>query len=178
MAYRCPTAERVSAGFVENYELEFRRVAMIVPKQDSKVPVLVRELKPEDEKNLDRYEGFPHMYRKETIPVKIGDEVVDGMVYIMNEGQISPPPESYYTGILEGYVDNGMDASYLKAASERAYSHYLSELQERCIDCSEDEGYAFDEDDEEDYDYDEDEDESIDPDIDGQLTIDHRGLRM
>ena len=37
MAYRCPTAERISTGFVENYELEFRRVATIVPKQDSKV---------------------------------------------------------------------------------------------------------------------------------------------
>ena len=45
MAYRCPTAERVSTGFVENYELEFRRVATIVPKQDSKVPVLVWELR-------------------------------------------------------------------------------------------------------------------------------------
>ena len=41
------------------------------------------------------------MYRKETIPVKIGDKVIDGMVYIMNDGQISPPPESYYTGILK-----------------------------------------------------------------------------
>lgn len=190
MAYRCPTAERVSTGFVENYELEFRRVATIVPKQDSKVPVLLWELKPEDEKNLDRYEGFPHMYRKETIPVKIGDETVDGMVYIMNDGQISPPPESYYTGILKGYVDNGMDTSYLKAASERAYSHYLSDLQKRCVDCSEtedydldedeDEDYDLDEDEDEDYDYDDfdDEDEGIDPDIDGQLTIDHRGLRM
>ena len=194
MAYRCPTAERVSTGFVENYELEFRRVATIVPKQDSKVPVLVWELKPEDEKNLDRYGGFPHMYRKETIPVKVGDEVVDGMVYIMNDGQVTPPPESYYAGIMEGYLANNMDTSYLRSAAERSYSHYLSDLQKRCVDCSEtedydldedeDEDYDFDEDEDEDedydedYDYDEDEDESIDPDIDGQLTIDHRSLRM
>ncbi len=66
MAYRCPTAERVTTGFVENYELEFRRVATIIPKQDNKVPVLVWELKPEDEKSLDRYEGFPNMYRIST----------------------------------------------------------------------------------------------------------------
>ena len=179
MAYRCPTAERISTGFVENYELEFRRVATIIPKQDNKVPVLVWELKPEDEKSLDRYEGFPNMYRKETIPVKIGDEVVDGMVYIMNGGQISPPPESYYTGILKGYVDNGMDTSYLKAASERANSHYLSELKERCVECDETEDYDFDDDYDEDEDYDEyDDDEEIDPDVDGQTRIDYRGLRM
>ncbi len=180
MAYRCPTAERVTTGFVENYELEFRRVATIVPKQDGKVPVLVWELNPEDENSLDRYEGFPRMYCKETIPVKIGDEVVDGMVYIMNGGQISPPPESYYTGILKGYVDNGMDTSYLKAASERAYSHYLSELQEMCVECDETEGYDFDDDydENEDCDYYEEDDEDIDPDVDGQTRIDYRGLRM
>ena len=182
MAYRCPTAERVTTGFVENYELEFRRVATIIPKQDNKVPVLVWELKPEDEKSLDRYEGFPNMYRKETIPVKIGDEVVDGMVYIMNGGQISPPPESYYTGILKGYVDNGLDTSYLKAASERAYSHYLSELQEMCVECDETEDYDidddYDEDEDDDYDFDYDDDEDIDPGIDGQTRIDYRGLRM
>ena len=179
MAYRCPTAERVSTGFVENYELEFRRVATIVPKQNGKVPVLVWELKPEDEKSLDRYEGFPHMYRKETIPVKIGDKEFNGMVYIMNEGQISPPPESYYTGILKGYVDNGLDTSYLKAASERAYSHYLSELKERSVECNETEDYDFDDDYDEDEDYDEyDDDEEIDPDVDGQTRIDYRGLRM
>ena len=180
MAYRCPTAERVSTGFVENYELEFRRVATIVPKQDNKVPVLVWELNPEDENSLDRYEGFPNMYRKETIPVKIGDKVVDGMVYIMNGGQISPPPESYYTGILKGYVDNGLDTSYLKAASERAYSHYLSELQEMCVECDETEGYDFDDDydENEDCDYYEEDDEDIDPDVDGQTRIDYRGLRM
>jgi len=177
MAYRCPTAERVSTGFVENYELEFRRVATIVPKQDSKVPVLVWELKPEDERNLDRYEGFPHMYRKEIITVKIGDQEINGMVYIMNGGQIEPPPESYYTGILKGYVDNGMDTSYLKAASERAYSHYLSELQEMCVECDETED--IDEDEDEGYEFDEyDDDERTDPDIDGQTRLDYRSLRM
>ena len=70
MAYRCPTAERVSTGFVENYELEFRRVATIVPKQDSKVPVLVWELKPEDEKSLDRYEGFPVCTARKRSPLR------------------------------------------------------------------------------------------------------------
>lgn len=177
MAYRCPTAKKVSVGVVENYELEFRRVATIVPKQDSKVPVLVWELKPEDEKSLDHYEGFPRMYRKETIPVKIGDKEYNGMVYLMNHGDITPPPESYYMGILKGYVDNGLDTSYLKAASERAYSHYLSELQEMCVEC--DETKDIDEDEDDDYDFDEyDDDEEIDPDIDGQTRIDYHSLRM
>ena len=165
MAYRCPTAEKVSTGFVENYELEFRRVANIVPKQDSKVPVLVWELKPEDEKNLDRYEGFPHMYRKETIPVKIGDKEFNGMVYIMNYGEPQPPPRDYYQGIAEGYEANGMDTAPLREAWYRAYDQYTTRIMQSSRDVSED--YDYDED--EDYDYDEDEDydydENEEPDI-------------
>ena len=189
MEFRCPTAIRLSPGFVENYELEFRRVATIVPKQDSKVPVLLWELTPEDEKRLDRYEGFPHSYRKETIPVKVGDKEYNGMVYLMNYGQVTPPPESYYAGILEGYLANHMDTSYLRTAAERSYSQYLDRLEDGYMklslselqdfdDGDEDEDPDYDED--EDYDYDEydDEGESIGSDIDGQLTIDHHGMRM
>ena len=165
MAYRCPTAERVSTGFVENYELEFRRVATIVPKQDSKVPVLVWELKPEDEKNLDRYEGFPNMYRKATIPVKIGNKEFKGMVYIMNNGRIAPPPESYYAGILQGYIDNKMDVSFLQKACAKAYYMYLSELRENYVKSAEVESFDLVQEDDEYYDYDEDEDEE--PDVTG-----------
>ena len=77
-------------------------------------------------------------------------------------------------------MDNGLDTSYLKAASERAYSHYLSELMERCVECNETEGYDFDDDydENEDCDYYEEDDEDIDPDVDGQTRIDYRGLRM
>lgn len=157
MAYRCPTAEKVSPGFVENYELEFRRVATIVPKQDSKVPVLVWQLKPEDEKNLDRYEGFPHMYRKEIIPVKIGDKEFNGMVYIMNYGEPQPPTREYYQGIEAGYEANGMDTAPLRAAWNRAYDQYTTRIIQQSRDISESGN--------EEYDYDEDCDEDEDPDM-------------
>jgi hypothetical protein len=35
------------------------------------VPVLVWELTPADEAMLDRYEGFPFLYRKETVRVRL-----------------------------------------------------------------------------------------------------------
>jgi len=65
MACRCPTATKFGSGTISDYELQFRRVATIVPKTDSVVPVLLWELEPSDEKGLDRYEGYPNFYRKE-----------------------------------------------------------------------------------------------------------------
>lgn len=67
MARRCPTATVVGTGWVHNYQLTFRGVATIVPKENSSVPVGIWEIDEAAEQALDRYEGYPHLYRKETI---------------------------------------------------------------------------------------------------------------
>ena len=65
MAFRCPDSKVVTTGMISDYELQFRQVATIEPKEGSEVPVLIWELGGQDELSLDRYEGFPHLYRKE-----------------------------------------------------------------------------------------------------------------
>ena len=65
MAHRCPNSKVVSKEMMQGYELEFRGVATIVPKEKSEVPVLIWEIDGRDEHSLDRYEGFPNLYRKE-----------------------------------------------------------------------------------------------------------------
>lgn len=130
MARRCPNSKIIGTAMIENFELEFRRVATIVPKEGSQVPVLLWELSPQDEKNLDRYEGYPNHYRKENFNVKVGDTVCKGMAYVMNYGQISMPPTAYYNGIFEGYKANGMDTKYLVTALENAYSAQFEDLDE------------------------------------------------
>lgn len=67
MQFRCPTAKRIDTAILNGYELEFRGVATIVPKQDAAVPVLLWELEPQDERALDRYEGYPRLYRSPTV---------------------------------------------------------------------------------------------------------------
>jgi hypothetical protein len=62
MAYRCPTAKVYGKGMLLDYQLLFKgrednAYATIEPKRGSKVPVLVWELQPEDEKALDYYAG-------------------------------------------------------------------------------------------------------------------------
>lgn len=114
MAHRCPTARPYKVGVVHNFKLVFRgqhggAVATIEPteSEEDKVPVLLWEIQPPDERELDRYEGFPWLYRKENIPVEVEGETLEVMAYIMNEGKpIAEPSGVYYKTILQGYIDN------------------------------------------------------------------------
>lgn len=55
----------IGTAMIPDYELEFRGVATIVPKKGAEVPVLMWEIDQQDELNLNSYEGFPRLYRKE-----------------------------------------------------------------------------------------------------------------
>ena len=120
MAHRCPNSKIVSKEMLKGYELEFRGVATIVPNDKSEVPILIWEIDGRDEHSLDRYEGFPNLYRKELFEIEVDGEKKECMAYLMNKGQISPPTSYYYNVINQGYEANGMDTSYLRAALERS----------------------------------------------------------
>lgn len=115
MRYRCPTAKVVGNGYVEDYELTFRLYATIEKAKDKKVPVTVWEIDEVCEASLDRYEGYPRLYRKEIFSVDVSGKSYDAMVYIMNE-DVRPyhiPNESYYKVVLQGYVDMELEIDYL-----------------------------------------------------------------
>ena len=75
---------------------------------------------PADEKKLDCYEGYPRLYRKETVQVELNGETVDAMVYIMNSEGVRPPGRYYYDVIREGYEANGLDTAPLKQALQES----------------------------------------------------------
>lgn len=135
MAYRCPNSKIVSKEMLKGYELEFRGVATIVPNDKSEVPILIWEIDGRDEHSLDRYEGFPNLYRKELFEIEVDGEKKECMAYLMNKGQISPPTSYYYNVINQGYEANGMDTSYLRAALERSVcEQYFDEIQDEELD--------------------------------------------
>ena len=126
MAVRCPDAKVVEPAVLENYELLFRGndrafgVATILPKEDGLVHGLLWKITPECERSLDLYEGFPHLYEKQEIPLttKSGQQV-SAMVYVMTrerERMPSIPTRSYYIGILEGFQQNGLPENSLEQA--------------------------------------------------------------
>jgi len=122
MAYRCPYATVLGAAELSGYKLLFRgdkngAVATVEPTEDGSVPVLLWEITPRDEEALDRYEGYPHFYRKETVTVPLDGRPLEAMVYIMNEGHpLGIPSEYYLNTILEGYASAGFDRVILGKA--------------------------------------------------------------
>lgn len=133
MKCRCPDSFIIGNGFINDYELEFRYFANIKKSRGMKVPVVVFSISEKDEKALDQYEGVSvGLYRKETLQVKLesvnqslginlDDQRRDtyAMVYIMNEEErpLSPPSESYYNVVRQGYLQHGLDMSVLATAA-------------------------------------------------------------
>ncbi len=130
MARRCPNSKVIGTAMIPDYELEFRGVATIVPKKGAEVPVLMWEIDQQDEINLNHYEGFPRLYRKEIFEIEVNGKIREGMAYLMNYRGIAPPTAQYYNGIKKGYEDNGMDTKYLHDALVRSVEYQQAELCE------------------------------------------------
>ncbi len=126
MAHRCKTARIVGTAHLQEYRLLFRgqngsAVATVEQSVGSEVQCLVWEITPADEQSLDRYEGYPILYRKKTVSVILDGEQSDVMVYIMNGGrQTGMPSCYYYSTIIEGYRNAGFDTDKLKQAVEES----------------------------------------------------------
>lgn len=133
MLVRCPNAKVVGASEIKDYALVFRggrygAVATIEPKEGASVPVLLWKITPKDENALDIYEGFPRLYKKETMKLEMDDKNVSAMVYVMTPGH-SPgiPTASYYNTICEGYKTAGFDTKIVENAVE--YSEELMDIE-------------------------------------------------
>ncbi|WP_392486576.1 gamma-glutamylcyclotransferase family protein [Haloimpatiens sp. FM7315] len=127
MARRCPTAKIYGKGLLKDYRLLFKGVpnnayATIEPFKGGKVPVLVWELKPTDEKALDIYEGFPNFYYKKDLKVELeGGEKVTAMIYIMTDKikdriNLNLPSERYLKIVEDGYIVSSFDIGFIEEA--------------------------------------------------------------
>lgn len=130
MRHRCPDAYPVGTCMLKNHKLVFRRGFLTIePEQGASVPVAVWAISRDDEKNLDRYEGYPRFYYKKEFPLvfsgREGDQVreiiVDGMAYIMTDGfPIQAPSDTYMRTCMEGYLNFGINPDFLLDAYREA----------------------------------------------------------
>ena len=129
MYHRCPDAEPVGKGIIKGWRLMFKgsqsgNYATIEKEEGCTVPVVVWAISEKDEERLDRYEGWPHFYVKETVEFDyIGDRPGrrvkgEGMVYIMppDESTLGLPSQRYFDVLLEGYQRFGLDLKILYKA--------------------------------------------------------------
>ena len=127
MQYRCPSAELIGTTWLEDHRLVFRRSGSgfylsIDEKEYSHLPAAVWKISAEDEKSLDRYEGFPRHYRKKSVFVTVkndrGEEKrYKAIVYYLPESRPAGKPADDYMDIcIEGYHDLHLNMRYLEEA--------------------------------------------------------------
>ena len=133
MAYRCPNARLIGMGQLPNHRLEFYLHATVERSRahGASVPVAVWEIDADDERSLDRYEGFPTYYTKHRRRVLMDDgSEIEGMVYIMNMIRPQPPTASYYNGIHAAYQKLGL-SSEIKRVLEPALQRSIERDRRR-----------------------------------------------
>ena len=136
MKKRTPDAVIVGTGILQGWRLLFRQFATIQQNEKFNTPVLVWKISAQDEKNLDKYEGFPRFYRKKNLSVNVksldGEDLgeLTAMVYIMtsravNSRLANPLPSDYYYSILDkGYETFGFDTNILEDALLEVCEHF------------------------------------------------------
>ena len=141
MKFRCPTAELLGTGLLEGWRLMFKgsltgAYATIEREKGLTVPILLWRISAADEERLDRYEGFPSFYYKQTIQAVKTDEHgakcghTRGMAYIMHEERKFGIPSGHYLRILDAaYKKFGFDEEILGDAYD------YSQPQEKDLPC-------------------------------------------
>ena len=124
MAVRCPQAGVVGKAVLEGYELAFRRgVLTILPKEGGRVNGLLWRVNAWDELTLDRYEGYPHLYTKELLPVQTDSGPKNAVAYVMTAPyceKVQPPGATYLQTVLDGCRMAGFDPKVVLQAAAQA----------------------------------------------------------
>jgi hypothetical protein len=139
MAFRCPAAQVIGKGWLMDYQLMFLGttirdcgVATVEPHKGRRVPILLWAISPDCEKTLDRCEGWPTLYRKETLPISgitwmlnditampVDVTEVPAMTCIINQGHPATPSVNYLDTIERGYRAVGFHLRYLAEGIRR-----------------------------------------------------------
>lgn len=124
MRLRCPDARPAGSLEVHDAALVFRLFADVVVQRGSSVHGGLWWISPEDEMNLDRYEGVSQrLYVKRYLRMKVGERVRKVLFYQMGTDRgIMPPGQSYVDVITQGYKDFGLPLEALSDAVAGSWS--------------------------------------------------------
>lgn len=115
MRSRCPHAVPIQPLHLDGYRLAFSGPATILTDSEGRVPGALWAISDQDEIALDQFEGYPTLYRKETIK----QDGLEFMVYVMNADTPWEPSRPYLEIIEEGYDHWGLVREDLDLAVQR-----------------------------------------------------------
>ena len=118
MSQRCPDSKPMFTAILDNYKLIFAGwsrkwrggVAGIKPFRGERVLGAVYEISDKDLKSLDRNEGYPDVYNRQSVRVRKEDgDTVEAITYIkVDQSEETQPSPDYVSIIRQGYRDWGM----------------------------------------------------------------------
>ncbi|MEO0302046.1 MAG: gamma-glutamylcyclotransferase family protein [candidate division WOR-3 bacterium] len=123
MKERCPNSKFFKRAYLEGYMFvydgysPFRKgaVANIVPEEKSIVWGAIWEIDEHSLKELDRYEGYPHSYKRKIVKVKDDDgNEYEAWVYYREGEKEGIPSREYRKTIFEGAKECGLPEDYIK----------------------------------------------------------------
>jgi gamma-glutamylcyclotransferase (GGCT)/AIG2-like uncharacterized protein YtfP len=131
MAGRCLGARCLGPAVLPDHRFRFAHHADVIPDPGNGVYVVLWEITRSDLASLDRLEGWPTYYDRDWVPVRWQGQTIQALTYYMQPGcPDSPPSQSYWDMLTEGYAENGLPADQLyqalkhsKLNTERSYHH-------------------------------------------------------
>lgn len=140
MAVRCPMAQLVCRAVLEGYELAFRcGVLTILPKAGGRIDGILWKVNDRDERALDRYEGYPHLYTKESLTVQTDTGAQTAVAYVMTAPyceRVQPPSSTYLRTVLTGYRLAGFDPDAVLQAAAQAREMQPQQVPQKHTDQS------------------------------------------
>ena len=130
----CPYSKLVGKTLLNDYCLVFKGsnqngFLTIEQREQSMVPLGIYEINVYDEYQLDTYEGYPSLYRKEKIRVLLNGEPIEGIIYIMNPiYSYAIPRMDYLQVFTEGYKQLGFNRAILSNALETTINNIGKKL--------------------------------------------------
>ena len=119
MAYRCPHANVVGTGTIQDYKFVFDVHADIRKAKGNNVKVVVWDIDEYDLESLDMYEGYPVYYIRKKINVDMDDgaTITNAIVYVMNNHEeYFMPTNDYLKVIINSYKYWGFDINIVHNA--------------------------------------------------------------
>ena len=105
MDNRCPLAQLVSRAVLEGYELAFRcGVLTILPKEGGRVDGILWKVNDRDERALDRYEGYPRLYTKETLTVQTDAGPCTAVAYVYDRALLREGAAAQFHILADGFA--------------------------------------------------------------------------
>jgi len=120
---RCPTARFITRAKLKGYKFVYDgysntrngAVANIIKSNDNVVEGGIFEVDNDCIQSLDRYEGYPHSYQRQTVRVEDdNNNSYQVIVYLRTPQNLGKPSEEYRNIVLNGAYECGLSEGYIK----------------------------------------------------------------